>query len=81
MVTDKTIIVLSKEGIDFIKGQKYIYTNVAYKIGRDGDTIKRWVRENSERLTLPTVVKAIKDLTGEDITRFFIEKTIPASIK
>lgn len=81
MVTDKTIIVLSKEGIDFIKSQKYIYTNVAYKIGRDGDTIKRWVRENSERLTLPTVVKAIKELTGEDITRFFIEKTIPVSIK
>ena len=69
-------IVLSADGIQFLKSQKCIYTKIAALVGKDADTIKRWVRQHSEQLTLPKVVNAVKQITNEDISRYFEEQVV-----
>lgn len=62
---------LSQAGIDFLKSQKRIYTNLAWLIGKDADSIKRWIRTNHVRLVGADVVEAVRQLTNEDLTKYF----------
>ena len=75
-MSERIKIALSSDGIDFLKNQKCIYTKTAALIGRDSDTIKRWVRQNSEQLTLASVVVAVKKITKKDISCYFEQQEV-----
>jgi len=64
---------LSQEGISFLKSHKRIYTDIGFLIKKDADSVKRWVRDNHSRLVGHEVVEAVKQITGEDITKYFVK--------
>ena len=70
---EKVEVRLSQEGIDWLKGHKRIYTNIAALIGKDADSVKRWVRTNHVRLIGADVIEAVKRLTGEDMSKFIVK--------
>lgn len=64
---------LSPEGITFLKSHKRIYTDIGYLVKKDADSVKRWVRDNHKRLVGHDVVEAVKQITGEDLTKYFVK--------
>lgn len=59
-----------------------VYTNpalvgvVALKSGKSIDTIKRWCRNNDERLTMSSILEAIKDFKGLPKKTSLIEEVV-----
>lgn len=70
---DKVRMKLSEEGIDWLKSNKRICTQIAAMVEKDADTVKRWVRTNHVRLVGADVVESVKRITGQDMSKFIVK--------
>ena len=65
---------ISKEAIDAIKGDSDLRAKLMLANGKSEYTIKRWIEENDEKLTMPIYTAVVMEHTGFTLKQI-LEKT------